>query len=44
MIASTAKDNFENGTGTWEVLYKYNRGNTAYASNHNSAFCKDPYG
>lgn len=44
MIASLAKEDFESGSGTWEVLYKYNRGNTGYASNHNASFCRDPYG
>lgn len=44
MIAMLSKTEFESSTGTWDVLYKYNRSNTGYASNHNSAFCRDPYG
>lgn len=44
MIASISKYDFENSTGKWDIIYKYNQGTTGYASNHNSSIARDSYG
>ncbi len=44
LISALDKVNFENGTGTWEIIYRYNEGTTGYASNHNSSIVRDEYG
>ena len=44
LIATLSKKDFENSTGKWNVIYKYNQGCTGYISNHNSAIARDDYG
>ena len=44
MIATLSKNDFENSTGKWNIIYKYNQGSTGYSSNHNSAIARDSYG
>lgn len=44
MIASISKSDFENGCGKWNIIYRFNQGNTGYASNHNASIARDSFG
>ena len=44
LVAVLDKPNFENGTGKWKILFKYDEENTGYYGNHNPAVGRDPYG
>lgn len=44
LIGSLEKDAFENGTGTWDVVYRFNQSNTGYVGNHNASFLRDSFG
>lgn len=44
LIAVLGKNDFENGTGAWDIIYQYNQGNTGYVSNHNASIGRDSYG
>lgn len=44
LIANLDKTNFESGTGTWDIVYRFNQGNTGYAGNHNASIARDAYG